>query len=153
LDNYWKRLLFKKYPETKYGGNPHEHLENHPHQIMDTTLIYEHRKQENVIWVRGMRNYFVGGGGPNTNIKNKHWVELKRLCISLGIENWHSFEKYCLQGNIDQRVKDQFCKYLDLKEVCPGQIDGLSEMRESYLTYFRIFHPEEEPDHLKNRVI
>jgi len=53
LDNYHKRLLYKKYPNTHYAGNPHEHLVNHPHKIMDTDLIYEHIKQENVIWHRG----------------------------------------------------------------------------------------------------
>ena len=154
LDNYWKRLLFKKYPGTKYAGQPHEHLENHPLQIMDTNLIYEHRKQENVIWVRGARNYFCGGGGPNLGSSNPFWQKLVSLCCDkANICGWHEFQKYCLQGNIDAAIKEEFVKYINLTEIFPGQTDGLSEMRECYKTYFRLWHPEEEPDELRSRVI
>ena len=147
LDNYWKRLLFKKYPGTKYAGNPHEHLEGHPQNIMDTNLIYEHRKQEGITWHRGMRNYFVGGAGPNLGKQNPYWTELRNICLPLGINSWHEFDKYLLKGNIDQRLKVIFKEYTTLTEIFPGMADGLSELRECYKTYFRIYHPEEEmPD-------
>jgi glycosyltransferase involved in cell wall biosynthesis len=150
LDNYWKRLLFKKYSGTHYVGNPHESLANHPHKIMDTKFIYCHRKQENVIWKRGFRNMFVNGGGPNLGNKNPHWVRLRQICLTLGINDWHNMHKYMLKGNIDQKIKDEFIKYISLTELFPGQTDGLSEHREAYKYYFRILHEEEEPEHLKN---
>jgi hypothetical protein len=40
-----------------------------------------------------------------------------------------------------------------LTEIFPGQTDGLSEMRECYKTYFRIYHNEEEPAELKGKHI
>jgi glycosyltransferase involved in cell wall biosynthesis len=149
LDTYWKRLLFKKYPNTHYVGNPHEGLANHPHKIMDTKFVYEHIKQENEIWPKGMRNAYIAGGGPNLGNKNPYWVKLRALTKSLGIDSWHDFEKYCLKGNIDQRIKDEFISYISLKELYPGMTDGLSEHREMYKTYFRIWFPLEEPDYLK----
>jgi len=117
---------------------------------MDTRLIYEHRKQENIIWKRGQRNLFCGGGGPNLGARNPHWVKLRQITDSLGLKSWHEFERYMLAGNIDQRIKDEFIKYVGLTEIFPGQTDGLSEMRECYKYYFLILHPEEIPEHLKN---
>jgi glycosyltransferase involved in cell wall biosynthesis len=150
LDNYWKRLLFKKYPKTHYIGNPHEGLADHPHQIMDTKFIYEHVKQENVIWKRGWRNAFTNGGGPNLGNKNPYWIKMRQLCSQLGINDWHTMHKYMLKGNIDQRIKDEFISYIALTEIAPGITDGLSEHREAYKYYFRILHPNEEPAQLKN---
>lgn len=153
LDNYHKRLIFKKYPKTHYIGNPHESLAEHPHKIMDTKYIYEHIKQENIIWKRGFRNMFIQGSGKNLGSKNPHWTLLRQITASLGINTWHEMEKYMLKGNIDQRIKDEFIKYLSLKEIFPGETDGLSEHREAYKFYFRILHPEEEPESLKNILI
>lgn len=145
LDNYWKRLLFKKYPNTCYVGNPHEGLANHPHKIMDTKFIYEHVKQENVIWHRGARNMFAGGGGPNLGKKNPHWIQLREVCRELDINNWHQMDAYMIKGNLDPRIKQMFCKFKDLNGW-----DGSSEHREFYKLYYRIYHPEQEPDEFKN---
>lgn len=148
LDNYHKGLLFKKYPGTQYTGNPHERLINHPLQIMQTEFIYEHIKQENVIWHRGFRNLFTNGGGPNLGTRNHRWVDLRAIASSLGIETWHKFDQYLLKGNIDQRIKDWLVQYHDV-----DGFDGASEHREGYKLYFRIYHPEEEPEHLKGKHI
>jgi glycosyltransferase involved in cell wall biosynthesis len=148
LDNYWKRLLFKKYPGTHYEGNPHEHLVNHPHQMLDTKFIYEHIKQETVIWHRGARNMFTGGGGPNLGTNNKHWIALREHCKTLGIDSWHKFEAYLLKGNIDQGVKNLLYTFKDLNGW-----DGSSEHREMYKLYFRVYHPEEEPTEYKDQNI
>jgi glycosyltransferase involved in cell wall biosynthesis len=148
LDQYHKRLLFKKYPGTVYADNPHEHLVNHPHKIMDTSLIYEHVKQENVIWHRGTRNLFVGGGGPNLGTNNPRWIELRKICSDLQINSWHEFDRYLLRGNIDQRIKDWMISVHDIEGF-----DGASEHRETYKLYFRIYHPEEEPIELKGKHI
>jgi glycosyltransferase involved in cell wall biosynthesis len=148
LDNYWKRLLFKKLPNTHYVGNPHESLANHTHRIMDTQFIYEHVKQENVIWHRGARNLFAGGGGPNLGIRNTRWVDLRNLCRELNIHSWHEFDAYLLQGNIDQRIKNWLISVHDI-----DGFDGASEHRECYKLYFRIYHPEEEPEQLRGKHI
>lgn len=148
LDQYHKRLLFKKYPGTTYAGNPHEHLRNHPHNIMDTSLVYEHVKQENVIWHRGARNLFAGGGGPNLGTSNPRWIALRQLCSELGINSWHEFDRYLLRGNIDQRVKGWLISVHDI-----NGFDGASEHRETYKLYFRIYHPEEEPAELRGKHI
>lgn len=148
LDNYWKRLLFKKYSNTYYVGNPHESLANHPHQIMDTPFIYEHIKQENVIWHRGARNLFVGGGGPNLGKTNLHWINLRQICTQLGITTWHDLDKYLMKGNIDKSLKDWMISVYDLTGF-----DGASEHREMYKLYYRIYHPEEEPINLQNKYI
>lgn len=148
LDNYRKRLLFKKYPNTHYIGNPHEGLANHPHQIMDTSYIYEHVKQENVIWHRGARNMFAGGGGPNLGARNPRWINLRQICTELGLHTWHQMDAYLLKGNVDERIKKMFFEFKDLNGW-----DGSSEHREFYKLYFRIYHPEEEPAEFKSQQI
>lgn len=139
LDNYWKRLLFKKVRGAKYVGNPHEGLNGFPHRIMDTKYIYEHIKQENVIWHRGARNMFCGGGGPNLGRSNERWIRLRRICNDLNLRNWHDYEKYLLKGDIDQRVKDWMIEHKDVDGW-----DGASEHREMYKLYFEVYHPEEQ---------
>lgn len=148
LDNYHKRLLFKKLPGTHYVGNPHEGLANHSHRMRNTDFIYEHVKQENVIWHRGARNLFTGGGGPNLGTKNQRWVQLRSICTDLNINTWHDFDKYLMKGNIDQRVKDWMIGVHDL-----NGFDGSSEHREVYKLYFRIYHPEEEIETLRGKHI
>jgi glycosyltransferase involved in cell wall biosynthesis len=103
--------------------------------------------------VHNCRNFIAGGGGPNLGARNPHWVKLRQITDSLGLKSWHEFERYMLAGNIDQRIKDEFIKYVGLTEIFPGQTDGLSEMRECYKTYFRIYHNEEEPAELKGKHI
>jgi len=148
FDNYWKRLLFKKYPGIEYAGNPHEHLKNHPHQIMDTNLIYNHIKQDNVTAHRGARNMWVGGAGPNLGKENPHWVELRKICSELGFNDWHSFDAYMVRGNIDPRVKQwmRTFRHVQSFQGVSGKThtDGTSEMREFWITYFEIYHPEEK---------
>lgn len=149
MDNYWKHLFYRWEPGLRYVGNPHETLViSGGLRIVNTTLIYEHIKQENVIWKRGMRNMFVGGGGPNLGTKNQRWLDLRDICNDLDIESWHQFNNYLLKGNIAQPLKDWMIKYHDTDGW-----DGASEHREAYKTYFRIYHPEEEPDELKGKHI
>jgi glycosyltransferase involved in cell wall biosynthesis len=138
LDNYWKRLLFKKFPNTHYAGNPHEHLVNHPLTMMDTSLIYEHIKQQDVIWHRGARNLFVGGGGPNLGNSNQRWKNLRSIAADVGCHTWHQFDQYLIKGNIDSRIKQWMREVKDI-----DGFDGASEHREMYKLYFEIYHPEE----------
>lgn len=143
LDNYWKGLFFKYEPGIKYVGNPHETLAPPSGlRAIRTPFLYEHVKQENIIWHRGMRNSYCGGGGPNLGSRNPFWVELKAIVKEVyGRDlSWHEYDRELLSGNIDERIKRWMYKMKD-----ETGWDGASEMREHYKTYFRIYHPEEEP--------
>lgn len=150
MDNYWKHLLYKWYPGMHYVGNPHESLiVPGGLRIAQTSLIYEHIKQEDIIWHRGMRNFVIGGGGPNLGDRNQAWVEFKQICHAHGLPTeWHALERYLLRGNINQALKDWMIRYHDI-----DGFDGASEVRECYKTYFRVFHPEEEPQNLQGKHI
>lgn len=150
LDNYWKPLYFAWCPslryshngegavhETLHGATPVYQTGKHPEF---PELIYAHKKQENVTHPRGARNLFIGGGGNNEGSKNPRWVELCAISKNLGLNGWHEFQKYLIAGNIDQRLKEWMIKYRTLTGF-----DGSSEHREVYKTYFRMYHPEEEP--------
>jgi len=154
LDEYWKHLYIKWDPKFHYTGYKcHEGKGGIPHNIMNTSLVYEHIKQENVIWVRGFRNLWTGGGGPNLGSKNPIWVNLRQKALTvLSIERWHDFYSYMLKGNIDTVFKDIFINHMYEGTRKGGDSvrstehwDGASEVREMYKTYFRILHPEEEP--------
>lgn len=151
LDDYWKGLFFKYEPGVRYAGNPHEHLVfPSGMRIMQTEYLYEHKKQENAIWHRGCRNMYVGGGGPNLNNKNKLWVELKEIVKTVYERelSWHEYEVELMKGNLDQRLKDWMIKVRKEEGW-----DGASEHREAYKYYFRILHPEEEPEELRGEHI
>ena len=151
LDEYWKGLFFKYEPGMKYRGNPHETLVVPSGlRTMRCDFIYEHVKQENVIAHRGLRNMYIGGGGPNLGGTNGLWVELKQIVYNIYGKHlsWHEFEAKLMEGNIDQRLKDWLIK-VRLEEGW----DGSSEHREAYKTYFRIYHPEEEPQEIRGEYI
>lgn len=148
LDNYHKRLLFKKFANVRYVGNPHERLEHHPHRIMDTKFVYEHVKQDSVSWHRGARNLFAGGGGPNLGNSNDRWLKLRDMCAQVGVNTWHQFDTYLIKGEVRQDIKDWMITYHDV-----DGFDGASEHREVYKLYFRVYHPEQEPEHLKGKHI
>lgn len=157
-DEYWKGLFFRWAPGLRYthngDGAVHEVLHGAGplyatgHHPEFPALFYEHRKQENVTWPRGVRNYFIGGGGPNLGAKNHRWVELRALCDRLGVRTWHEMHKYLVGGNIAQDLKDWIIKYRH-----ETGWDGSSEQREWFKTYFRLFHPEEEPTELRGEAI
>jgi glycosyltransferase involved in cell wall biosynthesis len=150
LDNYWKHLLYLWHPTMHYIGNPHESLIIPGGlNIWNTPFKYEHIKQEDVIWHRGMRNFVIGGGGPNLGNSNHVWIECKEICRSNNIPlEWHAFEKYLLKGKIHPVLRQWMIKYHDI-----DGFDGTSEIRECYKTYFRVYHPEEEPENLKGKHI
>jgi len=153
LDQYWKALFFKYRPGMQYIGNPHETLvdgNGRGLSPMRVDLIYEHVKQANVHWHRGLRNMYVGGGGPNLGATNNLWLELREIVYQVygRALSWHEFDKELIKGNIDHRIKDWL-----IKVRLEDGWDGSSEHREAYKTYFRIYHPEEEPEELKDEHI
>lgn len=157
-DDYWKPLYFRWHRGLRYThdgeGAVHERLEGiglvyqtgkHPEF---PALFYEHRKQENVIWPRGARNLFIGGGGPNMGSKNPRWVELRAIADRLGLRTWRDFHAYLLAGNIDSALRGWIIRHRN-----ENGYDGASEHREVYKTYFRLYHPEEEPSELQGEAI
>lgn len=158
LDDYRKGLFFRWHHGLRYdhdgetavhevlrGADPVFYTGHHP-EFPD--LVYTHEKQEAVTWPRGVRNYFIGGGGPNLGSKNHRWVELRALTSTLGILTWQQMNAYLVGGCIDARLKDWIVKYRH-----ETGWDGSSEQREWFKTYFRLFHPEEEPAELRGETI
>jgi hypothetical protein len=147
VDEYWKHLFYRWHPDIHYdeAKNPHETLLiPGGNRMKHTPYIYSHKKQENTIWIRGARNLFVGGGGPNLGESNKRWVDLRQICSAHGINTWHEFHNAMINGNIPSMIKDWMIKYHNI-----DGFDGASEHREVYKTYFRIYHPEEEPNNIR----
>ena len=146
-DKYWKPLLFKWDKDIHYTGNPHETLmiDKGP-RIRELQYHYYHIKQDNMCWHRGYRNFHIGGGGPNLGDKNEHWKSYKEIITEIygEVPSWHKFEPILIKGNIDKRIKEWLYKAKDVTGF-----DGASEVRESYKTYFRIFHPSEEPEEFR----
>lgn len=166
LDDFWKPLIFFWEPGIHYADTRlHESLippsgtrQTRANDFADTEqeILYEHIKQENVIWPRGMRNFYTFGGGPNLGPRQPLWQPFRQLLDEIGpFENWTAVEKYMEEGNVDQRLKDWFIEHR-LEGTSPEEhgiehnarhdhYDGASEIRESFLTYFVWFHPEELP--------
>jgi hypothetical protein len=157
-DNYWKGLFFRWASHLRYvhdgegavherlvGADPMYQTGHHPEF---PNLWYEHRKQENVVWVRGVRNYFIGGGGPNLGSRNPRWVKMKSIAGRLGLDTWHKMNAYLLAGQLDGELRDWIIAHR--RET---GWDGSSEQREWYKLYFRFYHPEQEPVELRGEAI
>jgi glycosyltransferase involved in cell wall biosynthesis len=120
-DDYRKGLFFRWSTALKYThhgeGAVHEVLSGADpiymtgHHPEFPALVYEHVKQENQTWPRGVRNYFIGGGGPNLGSKNHRWTEMKQIVAKLGITTWHQMQAYLLAGNIIGELRDWIIKY------------------------------------------
>jgi len=151
LADYWKHLFYRWEPGMYYVGNPHETMVIpsgfNPVQF---DLAYTHTKQENVTWHRGARNFFVWGVGRNKEMepdkcKMGVWLSMREACAEAKApERWHDFDSYFLRGNISTTLKN----WLITNRAIEG-FEFASEAREMYKLYFRIYHPEEEPDELK----
>jgi glycosyltransferase involved in cell wall biosynthesis len=151
-ENSRKPLMFWKYSSTKYleERNPHEQLVcAEGYRYKSTDLFYQHLKQDRVTWVRGCRNFFIGGGGPNLGASNPIWMPFRELVVrKTRITKWDEFNNYLIRGSIDKDIKQKFIEF----RLITG-FDGSSELRECYKYYFRILHPEEEPEELRGERI
>lgn len=166
LDAYWKPLLFAWHDGLRYDHDGETPVHEVQRGVRTATIhlgqtpgvpqyCYEHRKQENVIWPRGVRNYFCGGGGPNRGRSNAAWVELREwAAVHLGIPfdvgraGWHRMHAYLIAGNIDPWLKEWI-----LRQRLESGWDGASEAREFFKAYFRLYHPEEEPEETRGEQV
>lgn len=166
LDDFWKPLIFFWEPGIHYADTKlHETLiqpsgmrQTRAQDFADTDheILYEHIKRENVIWPRGMRNFYTFGGGPNLGERQPLWKPFREMLERAGgFKNWTEVEEYLRHGNIAQEIKDWMIKHR-LEGTSPEEhgiehegrhenYDGSSEIRECFLTYFVWFHPEELP--------
>ena len=149
--NYWKHLLYKWVPGMHYVMSIHESLViPDKFNMVNVPFFYRHIKQDKVIWERGLRNVYHWGGGPGLGNKSLRWLELKDLVAKEygSYIPWHAFQKKMLDGNLPTSIKNWLIAVKD-----ETGYDGASEYRETYKTYFRIYHPEEEPEEFRGQPI
>ena len=145
-DDFWKPLLFKWIEGIRYDGLIHEGLARKDgYLIKNLPYQYYHIKQQDVVWQRGARNAFISGMSTEGK-RTELWEPFRALVReTTGMELWTDFDEYLIGGNIDQRIKDSFIKFKDVTGF-----QSSSEWREMYKLYFRVYHPEEEPEQFKN---
>lgn len=121
-------------------------------------LRYDHVKRHGEIWLRGIRNFFAGGGGPNLGDLNPLWGIFLRLvgdCTSGAVQTADRFVKWLEAGDVHPDVLAWFRRYRLLgtrfdptPPMWPGWPDGTSEVREGFLAYHLFLHPETMPPDL-----
>jgi len=154
IADFWKPLIHTWKEGMHYEGVVHETLitPRGANQIdlddCDGRFLYEHRKREQVWWPRGLRNFFLAGGGvPPQADRQRLWLEFKALIAKHGdFKTYVAFEAYLAEGNISQEIKDWFIKQRLLG--LPSYDAKFTEIREGFLTYFIWYHPEELPSKL-----
>lgn len=143
--NYWKMLLYKIEPTTKFvpiGSSDkaiHPTLLGHWNVIkLPKKYFYSHNKTVEDVWSSSVRNQFIAGGGDNVGNSNDFHKELRSICDKLDIKTWREFIKYCEKGNINQELKDLILKHRNDNDKYYS-----SEIRDVFHWYFDILHPEE----------
>lgn len=174
--SFHKLLGFKITPGLHYEGNPHEGLMWGPGEMLPVMkaperFFYEHVKQLGVVAARGARNFYIGGGGDNEQVPKWYWFrQLVNDCHAKGIAHdveahrgvpgkgnfplfvpqcrgcfdavpWPTFDRLLVRGEIYERIQRWI---LDHRH--DAERGGDSEVREMYLYFFRILHPELDPN-------
>ncbi len=157
LDDFWKQLIHIWEPGLHYDRVVHETLvfpsgsRQAPIEDFAGTnneVLYEHIKKEYVTWPRGLRNFFINGGGvPPQADRQALWLEFKAVIARHGVfKTYLDFEAYLAKGNIAQEIKTWFTTHRLLG--LPSYDAKFTEIREGFLTYFIWYHPEELPKEL-----
>lgn len=147
LRPFWKPLIFKNEDDLYYEGSPHETFHNpngwKEKKIGDEDIYYAHIRQENIIWAKGARNFVVSGGAMLYD-KNPHYIEFKEALKKDGHElDSVKFNKLMVDGKIGPNTVQWIIDHKDIDDkTLPDNC--CSEMRECYLAYFKIYHPEKE---------
>lgn len=143
--SFYKLLGFRVTTGLHYEGNPHEGLvwgggEQLPVVRAPGRFYYEHVKPLGVIAARGARNFYIGGGGDNERVPK--WEEFRREVSRAYGPNfdWPDFDRQLVRGEVASNVARWILDHRHDHER-PGD----SEVREMYLYYFRILHPELDP--------
>jgi len=164
MDDFHKPLVFRYFEGMCYWaarsevtGNRnslHEALRSNgrfvwtPIKLQDKgVLYYSHIKRENVIWIRGVRNFVVGGGGPNLNEKQPLWIPFRNIVAEvLGRDDYTYLDvlDYFKKGNIDKRLWNMILEHRN-----EDGYDGASEVRELFYTYFLLYNPDELPEDIR----
>lgn len=147
LRSFWKPLIFKNEPGVYYEGSPHEVLHNpngwREKKIGDEDIYYAHVRQENIIWIKGARNFVVSGGAMMYD-KNPHYVEFKEALKRDGHElNSVEFNKVMVAGKVGPCTEQWIIEHKDINDPSLPEC-CCSEMRECYLAYFKLYHPEKD---------
>ena len=145
LTDFYKPLLHLWEPGMRYTQPIHEALQTPSGanqaglDFQNGARLYEHRKTQGQVWERALRNFFIGEGF-HTSIENQRiWEEFHK---TIGDFPTHlEFTSYLKKGAIAQEIKDFFIKYKDYG--MPSTEPCYTEIRELYLTYFELYHPEE----------
>ena len=151
LTDFYKPLLHLWEPRMRYQYPVHEALQtpsgakqaclNHQH-VPDQVCLYEHRKIQGQVWERALRNFFIGEGFHTSPENRCIWEEFHKTIGEF--PTYVAFTRYLKAGNIAQEIKDFFIKYKDYG--MPSTEPCYTEIRELYLTYFELYHPEELSD-------
>jgi len=153
LRPFWKPLIFKNDRGLSYSGSPHETFSNpngwRETRIGSEDIYYGHVRQKDVIWIKGARNFVVSGGAMLYD-KNPHYIEFKAALKADGHElDSIKFNKLMVDGSVGPNTTKWIVDHRDIRD--PSLPDNCcSEMRECYLTYFKLYHPEKEHDVLNN---
>lgn len=139
VSDFFKNLLFKKYPTTKYGGKVHEQM--YPAYMAvhaPKECFYQHVKTDAEVWERAARNFHIAGGGINLMEKNPKWIEWRKLTDKYGLKTWNDMRAICRRGNLPQDLKDWLVAHRN-----DNDDNSDSEVREFFKWYFDVLHPEE----------
>lgn len=148
LRPFYKPLIFKNQPGLRYEGSPHETFHNpngwKEKRIGGEDLYYAHVRQDNVVWIKGARNFVVSGGAMMYD-KNPHYVEFKEALKKDGHKlDSIKFNKLMVDGKVGPNTTRWILEHKDINDSSLPDCCN-SEMRECYLTYFKLYHPEIDP--------
>lgn len=143
VDDYWKNLIFKLYPETHYSGNPHETLLTPGIPWMPVNvnwpLGYQHVKRQYDVYMRAIRNHFINGGGDNRG--GSAWKQFRKMCgEKWGVNYWMELIELMKKKNIPLELRDWI-----IEHQADDGWNGASELREHFVWYFGYIAPEERP--------
>lgn len=146
-------------PATVLAVRPTGRLKVYPIETSTGTFIANgllghnsHIKKHGEIWLRGTRNFFAGGGGPNLGELNPLWRPFRQLvadCTANAVATADRYVEYLQRGEVSSEVLAFFRKYRLLgtrfdptPSMWPQWPDGTSEVREGFLAYYVFLHPE-----------
>lgn len=130
MDNYGKELIFKWSPDLAIAGRITHHgfkpgylksereileLPSFHEDGIKKEILYEHRKDPDIIWERAhCRNFFQSGGGDNLLEIQTLWKPFRELLNRIMPEKsklWVDYRDYVQKGNVHQDLKDWYIRY------------------------------------------